>query len=231
VTSQERGLPIGGALARLQPDFPDLSISKIRFLEGQGLVTPSRTGSGYRTFTEEDVARLRFALTAQRDRFWPLRVIREALEAMDRGLEPPDPATPARATVPEPAADGNLPAPADLRPHRGLRLTREEVRDAAEVDEQTFAALVSFGLLRPGPDGYFDEQALAIARAAGELTAYGIEARHLRPFRLAADREIGLVQQALGARRGPSRDEEATEVLHHCLALHAALVRAGLSED
>lgn len=229
MTSQERGLPIGAVLAQLQPDFPDLSISKIRFLEAKGLVTPQRTGSGYRTFSSADVARLRYILTAQRDRFWPLRVIREALDAMDRGLQPPDPEAANRPSVPAAVVDPDVPAPAQLRPSRGLRLTREELRDAAEVDEATFTDLLSFGLVQSTEDGFFDDQALAVARAAGELTAYGIEARHLRPFRLAADREIGLVEQALGARRRAAREEQASEILHHCLALHAALVRAGIS--
>ena len=84
-------MTIGAVLARLQPDFPDVSISKIRFLETEGLITPSRTGSGYRTFSEQDVERLHYILSAQRDRFWPLKVIRDALDALDRGLQPTGP--------------------------------------------------------------------------------------------------------------------------------------------
>ena len=94
---------IGGVLAALTPDFPDLTISKIRFLEAEGLVTPHRTGSGYRTYTDRDIERIRYVLTAQRDRFWPLKVIRDALDAMDRGLTPGEPGVAdARPRVPDP---------------------------------------------------------------------------------------------------------------------------------
>ncbi len=83
-------MTIGAVLDRLKPDFPDISISKIRFLESEGLITPTRTASGYRSFTEDDVSRLEYILSAQRDRFWPLKVIKDALDAMDRGLAPPE---------------------------------------------------------------------------------------------------------------------------------------------
>src|ERR1035437_9358926 len=87
-TAAHRPLTIGAILATLAPDFPDISISKIRFLEAEGLLAPERTESGYRMFSADDVERLRYILTAQRDRFWPLKVIREALDKLERGLEP-----------------------------------------------------------------------------------------------------------------------------------------------
>ena len=180
---------IGAVLAELRADFPDVTVSKIRFLEAQGLVTPRRTASGYRSFDEKDVQRLRYILTAQRDRFWPLKVIREALDAMDRGLQPAGP-TDERPTVP------------------------------AATDE-------------PDGSGHFAGEALPVARAAGALASYGIEARHLRPFRTAADREIGLMQQVVAPlrRRNPERgDVVAAEVLRHGIALHTALVKAALRD-
>lgn len=222
-------------LSDLQREFPDVSISKIRFLEAEGMLTPQRTASGYRTFTPDDVERLRYILTAQRDRFWPLKVIREALDAMDRGLTPPtggqDGAS-ARPRPPEQQEDPDLPTARELTRSSTLRLTARELREAADLDQATFQALLTFGLLRPDADGHFDEDALAVGRAAGALAGYGVEPRHLRPFRTAADREIGLVQQIIRPSRAgsdrPGSQDPTAEVLRQCIALHTALVRAGL---
>lgn len=194
-------LAIGDVVALLRPDFPDVSISKIRFLEAEGLVTPARTGSGYRTFAGEDVQRIRYVLTAQRDRFWPLKVIRQALDALDRGLSPgaDDGGVP---EVPATAGDPALPGAAEIGRPDTLRLTATELRRASRLDEPTFDALAGFGLLRPDGGGHYGDAALAVARAAGALAAYGVEPRHLRSFRTAADREVGLVQQVLSSVRG-----------------------------
>lgn len=234
---------IGAVVDELLPEFPDLTISKIRFLEAEGLITPERASSGYRRYRRGDVARLRYVLVAQRDRFWPLKVIRDALDALDRGLEPaqdagttsgpngsPGPGvdqlvgTPGLPSVPLAAPGDELLLEGELHTPRRLRLTEAEVRTASGLDEATFASLVTYGLLRPGHDGHYDAAALEIARSAGALARVGIEARHLRPFRTAADREIGLVRQAVR----PGDDEETARVLRHCLALHVALVKAGL---
>ncbi len=241
---------IGAVLRTLQDDFPDVTISKIRFLEAEGLIKPERTPSGYRSFSDRDVERLRYVLEAQRDRFWPLKVIREALDSLDRGVDPQGGRSSASAggrggtarggdgdvgTGEGSAADHRDPvAPppsALLRRDAPARLNRREVMRATGLDAATFDALAGYGLLSPGRDGHFTESALPIARAAAALAAHGIEARHLRPFRTAADREIGLVQQVVAPRRGrdPERDDETlAELLHHCIALHTALVRAGL---
>ncbi len=229
MAGRRRGLSIGVVLQRLVGDFPDLTISKLRFLETEGLVQPQRAPSGYRIYSEADVARLRYVLTAQRERFWPLKVIRDALDAMDRGLTPaadPDGATPA---VPAPADDPDVPTPATLGEPPALRLTEAELIGAARLDAGMFQALRGFHLLRPDTAGHYDDAALAVARAAAALAAYGVEARHLRPFRTAAEREVGLVQQIVGPTAGADSDGgSAAEVLHHCLALHSALVRAEL---
>jgi DNA-binding transcriptional MerR regulator len=230
-------MTIGAVLAALAPDFPDVSISKIRFLEAEGLLTPGRTGSGYRTFSPEDLERLRYILTAQRDRFWPLRVIREALDKLDRGLEPaPGDAAPSGPRVPAGAGDPDLPTALELGRRGDLRLTDVELRDAAGLDQATFEALSTFGLLRPDASGHYSDAALAVARAAGALAAYGIEPRHLRPFRTAAEREIGLVQQVVSPIRGQGRRKDGkaaldptAQILVECIALHTALVKAGLA--
>jgi DNA-binding transcriptional MerR regulator len=229
-------LTIGAVLAALREDFPDVSISKIRFLETAGLLTPARTGSGYRSYSEADLDRLRYILSAPRDHYWPLKVIREALDALDRGLAPPvGPAgTLARPRPPAPTADPDVPTAASLASVKVLRMTREELAEAAGLDAQTLEALETFGLVRPDAGGHYGEPALAVAHAAAALAAYGLEPRHLRPFRTAADREIGLVQQVVtphrtsrGASSSGSQDPTA-DVLRLCIALHTALVKDGL---
>jgi DNA-binding transcriptional MerR regulator len=238
-TPADGSLSIGAVLALLAPDFTDLSISKIRFLEAEGLLAPERTGSGYRRYSLNDLERLRYILTAQRDRFWPLKVIREALDKLERGLEPaPHDAPSSRPQVPTAAGDPDLPTALDLGRRGDLRLTDVELRDAAGLDKPTFEALSTYGLLRPDPDGHYGDAALAVARAAGALAAYGIEPRHLRPFRTAADREIGLVQQIVSPIRSRGRGAGGTvpvdptpQILAECIALHTALVKAGLAAD
>lgn len=220
---------IGAVLRALQPDFPDISASKIRFLEAEGLVAPARTGSGYRTFSDDDIERLRFILTAQRDRYWPLRVIADALAAMDRGMSVDGDGV---VTAGPPTDTGTV-APAALRARATLRLTERELRDEAGLDEASFAALRTFGLLAADASGHYDSDALAVARAAGALAAYGVEPRHLRAFRTAADREIGLVEQIVGPARAVAGKragaiDPTADVLAACLDLHVALVRSGL---
>lgn len=232
-------MSIGAVLATLTPDFPDVTISKIRFLEAEGLLTPERTSSGYRTFSPNDVERLRYILTAQRDRFWPLKVIADALDKLDRGLEPgPGDVAPSRPQVPVPPADPDLPGATTLRRRSSLRLTDVELCQAAGLDKPTFDALSNFGLLRPDSSGHYGEPSLAVARASGALAAYGIEPRHLRAFRTAADREIGLVQQVVSPIRGRRRGtggkaahDPTAQILAECIALHTALVKAGLDAE
>jgi DNA-binding transcriptional MerR regulator len=231
-----QALTIGAVLTALREDFPDISVSKIRFLEAEGLVTPARTGSGYRSYSEADLDRLHYILTAQRDHYWPLKVIRDALDAMDRGLTPPaGPAgTLTRPQAPRPETDKDVPSAASLTAGSSLRLTRDELATASGLDAATLDALETFGLLHPDATGHFGEAALTIAHTAAALAAYGIEPRHLRPFRTAADREVGLVQQVITPHRGAARSGQAAgkdptgDVLRLCIALHTALVKDGL---
>lgn len=230
-----RTMSIGEVLDQLRPDFPDVTISKIRFLEAEGLVEPERAASGYRRFSYDDVSRLRYVLVAQRDHYLPLRVIREHLDAIDRGLDPPLPV--GRPGVPRAVATADgLPGPDTFRrTGPDLRLTREELVAAAGVEETLLAATEGFGLIAPRADGLYDADALAVTAAVAELAAYGLEPRHLRSFRTAADREVGLVEQVVTPLRrhpGPDAraraDEVARELAALTVRLHAALVRAGL---
>ncbi len=227
-------MSIGQVLDVLRPDFPTVTIPKIRFLEEKGLIKPERTAAGYRKFAEADVERLRYVLRMQRDHYLPLKVIGEHLDAIDRGLEPP-PIDPVVPTVPTVAlsADG-LPAAASFRRSDDLRLSRKELAKITEISEDLLADLEEYGLIVPSPTGHFDTDALVIAQTARELAGFGLEPRHLRAFRTAADREVGLVQQVVAPRRGSdsaasARAEETTsELAALTVRLHATLVKIGL---
>lgn len=237
------GISIGAVLRTLQPDFPDLTDSKIRYLETEGLISPERRSSGYRLFAESDIARLRFILTAQRDRFWPLKVIKEALDRLDRGLDVPGLDT----TGPDPGgADETADAAgavvtdlsaAALRRRRAIRLKPSELRERTGLDRAAYAQLKAFGLLRTDASGRHHADDLDVATAAASLARHGLEARHLRSFRIGADRELGLAQQILEPMRrrrargaaGEDPDDVEAELLSTMLALHVALVRSGLS--
>jgi DNA-binding transcriptional MerR regulator len=226
---------IGEVLAELTPDFPDVTHSKLRFLEDQGLAEPQRPASGSGKLSPADVERLRLVLGLQRDRYLPLKVIREYLDAVDRGLEPPElPGGPPR--VPRVVTAGGMPGPERFaRGRRSLRLTRAELVQAAGVDEELLAALESYGLVGAAPGGHYDADALELTTVAGELAAYGIEARHLRAFRTAAEREVALVEQVVSPLRRQRQagaearaGEVAREISALCVRLHATLVRAAL---
>lgn len=221
-------LTIGAVISQLKEEFPDLSLSKVRFLDAQGIVSPERTASGYRRYTERDVDRLRFVLRCQRDRFWPLKVIKDALDAYDRGLEPAG--DDARPVVPAALADADdtVPTTTELRtPAPDVHLTAAELARAAGLSEVQVRDLISFGLLKPGSRELFDGYSVPIATSAAALMAYGVQARHLRPFLLAADREVGLVNQLSYG----GEDDERAEVVRQCMALHLALVRATMAQD
>ena len=227
--SVERRLTIGKVLDSLVEEFPDVTASKIRFLEAEGLVHPHRTASGYRTYAADDVQRLRYILAAQRDRYWPLKVIREALDGLDRGLSDGG-AGGGMPKAPLPVTDPALPSGSDLLAGAQAVLTGRELREATGIDRQTFHALETFGLLQPDATGHYGEEALGVVAAARALAQHGLEPRHLRPFKAAAEREIGLVEQVLATRRrDDTRDERAAEIVSACIALHVALVKAGLA--
>jgi len=227
---------IGQVLDLLRSDFPAISIPKIRFLEDKGLIAPERTASGYRKFSHEDVERLRYVLRMQRDHYLPLKVIGEHLDAMDRGLEPP-PIDAVVPTVPKVAlSDDGLPSPESFGRRSDLRLSRKELIKTAEVDEELLAALETYGLIKPRPGtSHYDTDALVVAKTAAELAEFGFEPRHLRAFKSAADREVGLVEQVVSPMRrsrdaGASAraDEAVKEIAALSVKLHATLVKSGL---
>jgi DNA-binding transcriptional MerR regulator len=233
-------LSIGEVLGQLRPEFPDITISKIRFLEAEGLIHPERTPSGYRKFSSGDVARLRFVLAEQRDHYLPLRVIKDHLDAIDRGLEPPErgPGSTTRrgpravSSVPMPGAEAFVPESSEVR------MSREELLDEAGLDAEQLEQLEQFGLVSKRAGGAYDGDALAVATCAAEMARYGIEPRHLRAFRTAADREIGLFEQVvtpLIRQRNPEARGRADEAIRELAALsvrlHATLVKAGLRAE
>jgi len=227
---------IGQVLDELRADFPTVTIPKIRFLEDKGLIKPERTPAGYRKFSTDDLERLRYVLRMQRDHYLPLKVIGEHLEAIDRGLEPP-PIEPVVPTVPKVAlaADG-LPSAESFGRRDNLRLSRKELVKIAEISEELLEQLEQFGLINPRQGtGHYDTDALLIAQTARELADFGLEPRHLRAFKTAADREVGLVEQVVAPLRGgrdaaaKARAEDAvTEIAALSVRLHATLVKAGL---
>lgn len=226
---------IGQVLEILRADFPGVTIPKIRFLEDKGLIKPDRTPAGYRKFSDDDVERLRYILRMQRDHYLPLKVIGEHLDAMDRGLEPP-PIDSVVPVVPKVAlaADGT-PSPASFGRRSDLRVSRRELLKIAEVDDELLAQLEQFGLVRPLASGHYDSDALVVAQTARELADFGLEPRHLRAFRTAADREVGLVEQVVAPLRrgrdaaaGARADEAINEIAALSVRLHATLVKAGL---
>jgi DNA-binding transcriptional MerR regulator len=234
-------MSIGAVLDLLRPEFPDVTISKIRFLEAEGLVTPQRSASGYRRFTAYDCARLRYVLTAQRDHYLPLKVIKGHLDAQPDG-ELPDMAgfafaTPRLVTV----SDQNHPVAAvdaarDVAP-TPARLSREDILKRAGVDDELLTALTRAGVVIPGRAGLFDEQDVIILQCAKALAEFGVEPRHLRAFRSAADRQSDLIAQIAGPVGKGSQtgardraDDLAREVAALAITLHTALVKSAVRD-
>jgi DNA-binding transcriptional MerR regulator len=201
-----------------------VTISKIRFLESEGLVRPARTASGYRQFASADVERLRFVLAAQRDHYLPLKVIKQQLDAAD---EPPR-----RALV---AVEGVPPVEHFDQPPSTPRLTREELLAQSGIGKTMLADLEQYGIVRPGAAGFYDPESVLVAKTVRAMAEFGVEPRHLRAFRASADREVGLLEQIvapLHRQRDPDARGRAEEVLRELavlsVTLHTLLVKAGL---
>ena len=232
-------MSIGAVLELLRPDFPDVTISKIRFLEAEGLVTPQRAASGYRRFTAYDCARLRFILTAQRDHYLPLKVIRAQLDAQPDGELPPFGSpygVPRLVTVPSDGETGiGGPSAAEATNH--VRLTRQDLVERAGIDDELVSALLKAGIITTGRGGFFDEHAVVILQCARALSDYGVEPRHLRAFRSAADRQSDLIAQIAGplvkAGKAGARDRAddlAREVAALAITLHTSLVKSAVRD-
>ncbi|CAB4623685.1 unannotated protein [freshwater metagenome] len=290
---------IGEVLAMLQNDYPDVTISKIRFLESQGLLNPERTPSGYRKFHDEDIERLRWILTQQRDHFLPLKVIKDRLAAGDFSDGPPEgvlpfdrsassngtsdassapvivgaqsdveSGTPRASTSRTSSVTSLLEGPADPpvaprgrkrhptghqkgdpTPAKGVEeesgppevaLTLKELCEQSGLGASEIADLEKFGLLSQRSMGhvdYYDDEALVVARLAAGFSRYGIEPRHLRMYKVSAEREAGLFEQLitplLKQRRAAARDQ-AVEMLEELAELaddlRAVMVRASLRD-
>ncbi|HUF32395.1 MAG TPA: MerR family transcriptional regulator [Acidimicrobiales bacterium] len=254
-------LSIGEVLDLLKGEYPDVTISKIRFLESQGLIDPERTPSGYRKFHQPDVDRLRWILRQQRDNFLPLKVIKEKLETngdgepepggpatdgdqpgSDRGVEPPAVPNPATSSVG--AATGASastgrggPLEQDLT---STSLTRDELLHASGLTEGHLAELERYDMVAGravAGQVYFDGDALVVARLAGSFAKHGVEARHLRMFKTATEREAGFYEQLvvpLMKQRNPVARSQARQTLVELARLgesmRGAMLRQALRE-
>ena len=212
-------LSIGQVLAKLSPEFPDLTPSKLRFLEERKLVAPERTASGYRKFSSADMERLRFVLSMQRDHYLPLKVIRGYLEEMDAGRTPELPG-------------GAIAAASMLSAER--KLTRDELIREAGASPMLLSDAISSSLIVASD--VFGEDSLAVLKSLVELQRSGIEPRHLRGFRAAAERELGLIESALMpvARRKDASSraraaEMAREIAGQLEIVRSSIIRSALS--
>jgi DNA-binding transcriptional MerR regulator len=211
-------LGIGEVLVELRGEFPEISVSKIRFLEAEGLITPARSPSGYRRFGPADIDQLRFILSAQRDQYLPLRVIKERLD--DRAAM--------RASQDQATEAAQLP--------RTEMVSRRELLESAGIDEQQLAELEAHGLVRR-VGRLYSQDALDIASTVAMLASYGVEARHLRTVRTAAERDVSLIEQVvaptLRQRSLRARDtatQTAGQIAALLIRLHRAIIEAGLAE-
>src|SRR5258708_37694395 len=211
-------LGISEVLAELRSEFPEISVSKIRFLEAEGLITPARSPSGYRRFAPADIDQLRFILTAQRDQYLPLRVIKERLD--DRAA--------IRASQDQGTGATQLP--------RTEMVSRRELLESAGINEQQLAELEAHGLVRR-VGRLYSQDALDIASTVAMLASYGVEARHLRTARTAAERDVSLIEQVVAPtlrQRSPQARSDAARTAGQIAALlirlHSAMIEADLAE-
>jgi DNA-binding transcriptional MerR regulator len=229
LTKRQKSLTIGAVCKALAQEFPDISISKIRYLEDQKLLTPRRTPGGYRLYTQGDVARLRTILRMQRDEFLPLRVIRQELAA-GRSDDAPVPGRGARdnARTWRPSVS--------VREATGALYSLDDVLEETKAEAKLVRELEEFGVVKGEMRGgvrYFDETEREIIAAVAELARYGVGGRNLRVFRSSADREANLLQQILAPAlrsRNPERRKEAVEALENLAAVathlkHLLLIR------
>jgi DNA-binding transcriptional MerR regulator len=227
---RQKSLTIGAVCKALAQEFPDISISKIRYLEDQKLLTPRRTPGGYRLYGHGDVARLRTILRMQRDEFLPLRVIRQELAAGRSGEATPAPGRPPREGM------RAWRASMSVSEATGALYSLEDVLEDTQAEDKLVRELEEFGVVKGEMRGgvrYFDETEREIVAAVAELARYGVGGRNLRVFRSSADREANLLQQILAPAlrsRNPERRKEAVEALENLAAVathlkHLLLVR------
>lgn len=211
---------IGQVLNLLNPTFADLSPSKLRFLEEQGLVTPQRSDAGYRKFTEQDVDRIRIVLELQRDKYLPLKVIREYLDELDAGRQPA------------------LPGSTESETHRKLvsrkRFSTVELMAETAISDSLISEAQELGLLAEEP---YDASAVEIARALVQLNRFGITPRHLRGLKASADREIGIIEGVVAPVLAKGSTASRSRAAHYAFeigslfsAIRAELIRSVVSK-
>lgn len=221
---------IGRVVETLKTEFPDITISKIRFLETEGLVSPERAPSGYRKYSPADIDRLRYILRVQRDQYLPLKVIREHLAMMDAGQRPPGPEGP-----PPPPAPRQTPPPTPApgagggRTTRTVRLTRRELIRESGLPEATLIELERQQMVLPRRNSmYYGRDALMICVVARRLQDYGMDTRHMRAIKQAAEHEAGLIEQGaqpFARRAGNGGQQVVAELANLVVHAHAALVQ------
>ncbi|WP_066587543.1 transcriptional regulator FtsR [Corynebacterium provencense] len=218
---------IGDVIKQLQVDFPEVRVSKIRFLESEGLISPRRSKSGYRRFSPEDISRIRYILGLQRDEFLPLKVIRERLEAMDAG----------NVTAIRIHSDSVAGAvtPDQLRAPQISRLTRADVCLRSGADDEFLGALVRMDMVVPDAAGFFSADDVDIVRIASKLREFGIDSRHLRTLVTMARRQADLINRVaepVAHSRDDNAKERAAEIGREVgalvVSLHATLVKGNL---
>lgn len=218
-------MSIGAVLQALREEFPEVTVSKIRFLESEGLVEPERSPSGYRKFRTEDIERLSYVLRMQRDHYLPLKVIREHLDALGRGEPPP--------AIPAPTREAA--EPEVIPPAPTVRIGRKELLAVGGIGDQELAEWESYGLVTAAADGAYELTEVTVARLVADLGRFGLEPRHLRAMKAAAERQADLVDQIvapLRLHRDPRTraraESTAQELAGLSVRLHAALVQSAL---
>ena len=234
VSKRSELLTIGEVLNQVRSEFDDISISKIRFLEAEGLIVPSRTKSGYRKFSSSDVDKLRYILRMQRDHYLPLKVIKEHIEAIDRGLKPEIEQID-KPKVPSALVDLN-----QLGVKKShLRVTREELMTNTTISEQDLKESEDYGLIKVLADKrHYDDIAVKTARVIAALSGFGLEPRHLKFLKSGSDRESSLIKQVaspMSRSKRPDAGEQALEMMREISnltnQLHFILVSSSLDEE
>ena len=227
-------LTIGEVLNQVRSEFDDISISKIRFLEAEGLIVPSRTKSGYRKFSSSDVEKLRYILRMQRDHYLPLKVIKEHIEAIDRGLKPEIDEI-EKPKVPSTLVDLNQ---LGIK-KSNIRVTREELIANTSITDQDLKESEDYGLIKVLADKrHYDDIAVKTARVIAALSGFGLEPRHLKFLKSGSDRESSLIKQVaspMSRSKRPDAGEQALEMMREISnltnQLHFILVSSTLDEE
>ncbi|WP_314537336.1 MerR family transcriptional regulator [uncultured Corynebacterium sp.] len=219
----EKTMSIGEVLKLLTPDFPDITLSKIRYLESEGLVFPQRTSSGYRKYVNADVERLHYVLTTQKKTYMPLKQIKKQLDAMDSCSVIP---------ITKAATAQTIISPEEFRKPAITRLSDVEIAEKAGVELQFVIDLANVGIIGPDQSGFFTADDIQVVSTASALSEFGIDARHLKSVKNAASRQADLISQVVTPLVRSNKDgarEQAEEMSRQMSALvvslHAILVK------